>query len=138
MSSLSERIAAAARKRLNQLQDAVVDFEQRGGVTGAAERVGRFLDEQEARLTSGQSVLNPEHYRQLRVWYARLEIPNGSEVGEVRQAYRKLMRLYHPDVHSHDPESERLATRISQDLTVAYEGLLRHLGEKQSPAAPIR
>ncbi len=138
MSSLSERIAAAARKRLNQLQDAVVDFEQRGGVTGAAERVGRFLDEQEARLTSGQSVLNPEHYRQLRVWYARLEIPNGSELSEVRQAYRKLMRLYHPDVHSHDPESERLATRISQDLTVAYEGLLRHLGEKQSPAAPIR
>jgi DnaJ-domain-containing protein 1 len=138
MSSLAERIAAAARQRLNRLQDAVVDFERRGGVTGAAERVGRFLDDQEARLTSGQSVLHPEHYRQLRVWYARLEVPNGSDVAVIRQAYRKLMRLYHPDVHSHDPESERLATRISQDLTVAYEGLLRHLGEKTSPAAPTR
>ena len=137
MSSLAERISAMARRRLNQMQDAVVDFERRGGVTGAAERMGRFLDEQEARLTSGQSVLNPEHYRQLRVWYARLEIPNGSDVNAVRQAYRKLMRLYHPDVHTQDPESERLATRISQDLTVAYEGLLRHLGEKSSPAAPV-
>lgn len=137
MSSLAERLSAVARQRLNQMQDAVVDFERRGGVTAAVERMGRFLDEQEARLTSGQSVLNPEHYRQLRVWYARLEIANGSDVGEVRRAYRKLMRLYHPDVHTYDAESERLATRISQDLTVAYEGLLRHLGEKTSPAAPV-
>ena len=39
------------------------------------------------------------------------------------------MRKYHPDRFAARGEGERLATRVSQELTVAYEGLLEHLGE---------
>ena len=39
-----------------------------------------------------------------------------------------MMRRYHPDRFTGDPDVERLATRLSQELTVAYEGLLEYLG----------
>lgn len=63
----------------------------------------------------------------VRRWYANLELPYGASADEVRAAYRRLMRRYHPDRHFQDAEAQRVATELAQALRVAYEGLLAHL-----------
>ncbi|MCB9554697.1 MAG: J domain-containing protein [Deltaproteobacteria bacterium] len=59
--------------------------------------------------------------------YAQLECPNGSDLETVRKHYRQMMRRYHPDVHTKDPERHKLATELSQKLTEVYNELRREL-----------
>src|SRR5687767_7998959 len=40
----------------------------------------------------------------IRRYYANLELPIGAPLSEVKAAYRRLMRRYHPDRHQHDPD----------------------------------
>ena len=70
---------------------------------------------------------NPET-AQIRRYYANLELPIGASAAEVKAAYRRLMRRYHPDRHATDPARARVAHELSQELRKAYEGLLAHLG----------
>jgi DnaJ-domain-containing protein 1 len=69
----------------------------------------------------------PTREAELRQWYANLELPYGAGADEVRAAYRRLMRRYHPDLHHGDEAAQRVATELSQALRRAYEGLLAHL-----------
>lgn len=78
-----------------------------GGVTGRRPATGR--DTRLAQL------------------YAQLECPYGADLNTVRKHYRALMLKYHPDVHSAHPEKQRLATELSQRLTMAYNELRRQL-----------
>ena len=59
--------------------------------------------------------------------YAQLECPYGSDLNTVRKHYRALMLKYHPDMHSGRPEKQRLATELTQKLTMAYNELRRLL-----------
>lgn len=59
--------------------------------------------------------------------YAQLECPYGSDLTTVRKHYRALMLKYHPDMHSGRPEKQRLATELTQKLTMAYNELRRVL-----------
>jgi hypothetical protein len=65
---------------------------------------------------------------ELRRYYANLELPLGAPAGEVKASYRRLVRRYHPDRHQSDPEQARIATQLAQELRVAYEALMQHLG----------
>ena len=121
------RLRERARAGLNRMQDGVVAFERDGGVEGLRERMAETLNRREQALLEGQHTLNPEYVRQLQTWYARLETPYGADAATVRKAFRDLMRRYHPDRFTDDPEREAKATRLSQELTVAYEGLIAHL-----------
>jgi curved DNA-binding protein CbpA len=73
----------------------------------------------------GQGPLS--YYARVRRAYARLETPYGADLKTVRSNYRRLMRRYHPDRHSDDPERERVATEIAQKLSSAYDLLCDHL-----------
>lgn len=130
MDRLSDRFRRAAADGLNAIQDRIVAFERRGGFQAVARDVASRVREQEQRLSSNESFFSPSHQARVRQWYARLELEPGASVTEVRRAYRGLMRKYHPDRFTADPETERAATELAQELTVAYNGLLRHLGEK--------
>lgn len=127
MANVKDSLIERARAGLNSLQDRVTEFSRQGGIDAVVGRVAERIRAQEEKLASGQHVLNPEYMVQLRQWYARLELRPGATSEEVRQAFRRLMRKYHPDRFTGDSESEALATRLSQELTVAYEGLMRHL-----------
>jgi DnaJ-domain-containing protein 1 len=59
--------------------------------------------------------------------YAQLECPYGSDIATVRKHYRALMLKYHPDMHSGKPEKQRIATELTQRLTMAYNELRRAL-----------
>jgi len=63
----------------------------------------------------------------IRKAYAALEVPAGSDFETVRKSYRRLMRKYHPDLHTGAPEKHRAATDLTQRLTQAYKTLERHL-----------
>lgn len=124
-----DRILGRALDGLNAVQDRVVDFETDGGVQGLADRLGNKFEKFDERLASGRHPLNPEYRELVRLWYARLELPVGAGVDDVRKAFRRLMRAYHPDRFTGSSEHEAWATELSQRLSVAYEGLLEYLGE---------
>ncbi len=63
----------------------------------------------------------------LAQWYANLEVPYGSDLKTVKQAWRMLMKRYHPDLHSRDPKKKEIATELTQKLTEAYQGLEKRL-----------
>jgi len=60
--------------------------------------------------------------------YANLELPIGANSDEVRAAYRRMMRRYHPDQHHEDPNKEATATELSRKLKAAHDELLEYLG----------
>ena len=68
----------------------------------------------------------------IRTFYANLELPIGASADEVKAAYRRLMRRYHPDKHALDPARAKVATEVTQQLRQAYDGLIAHL-ERQAP-----
>ena len=69
----------------------------------------------------------------LSQFYAQLECPYGSDFTTVRKHYRAMMRKYHPDMHSRSPEKQRVATDLSQRLTMAYNELKRLLSAGSPP-----
>lgn len=66
----------------------------------------------------------PDHVAR---WYGNLELPVGASAEDVKRAYRRLVRRYHPDRHARDPGRVAVATQLSQELREAYEGLLDYL-----------
>src|ERR671916_766829 len=54
-----------------------------------------------------------------RDYYEALGVPRDASADDVRSAYRKLARQYHPDVNKDDPEAEDRFKEISE----AYEVL---------------
>ncbi|MFT6395561.1 MAG: DnaJ-domain-containing protein 1 [Bradymonadia bacterium] len=118
------------RDGLNKIQEQVIEFDEAGGVSAFAERSRDWAKEQEDKFIAGEHQFNPEHRTKVRLWYARLDLPPGAQADEVRRAFRGLMRKYHPDRYTANPEHEALATELSQSLTISYNGLLAYLGEK--------
>lgn len=60
-------------------------------------------------------------------YYANLEVPYGSDLETVHKAWKNLLRKYHPDLHSDDPEKVRVANELVQGLNRAYEELEKRL-----------
>jgi len=60
-------------------------------------------------------------------YYANLELPYGSDLDAVRNAWKKLLVKYHPDRHCADPEKQRMATELAKGLNHAYRELEKHL-----------
>lgn len=63
-----------------------------------------------------------------RRWYRTLELEPGADLQQVRRAYRRLMKQYHPDRFANDPEKLEVATAVTRKLTEAYNGLTQLLG----------
>jgi DnaJ-domain-containing protein 1 len=63
----------------------------------------------------------------IRRAYAALEVSPGSDFETVRKAYRRLMRKYHPDLHTGSPEAQRAANDLAQKLTESYKLLEKQL-----------
>lgn len=52
-------------------------------------------------------------------YYRRLRLSRTASTQEIKSAFRRLARLYHPDLHPHQPD----AARKFQALREAYEVL---------------
>ena len=69
--------------------------------------------------------------RRLAQYYAQLEVPFGADLTEVKSAYRRLMRKYHPDRYPNDPQKAAMATELTQKLAQAYREIEAALREKR-------
>ncbi len=70
-----------------------------------------------------------EAYRdpELAGYYANLEAPYGADLETVRKSWKRLLAKYHPDLHSSDPEKQKLATELTKGLNKAYRALEQRL-----------
>jgi DnaJ-domain-containing protein 1 len=59
--------------------------------------------------------------------YKTLDLPYGADFDQVKAAYRKLMRKYHPDLHTQSPQKQKAATELTMQVTQAYNELEAYL-----------
>ena len=59
-----------------------------------------------------------QHYRQL------LNIANDASKSDIKKAYRKLAKQWHPDRFYQDAEKQRIAEEKFKQITIAYEYLI--------------
>ncbi len=65
-----------------------------------------------------------DHYDlKLVEYFSNLEVPYGSDLQEIEKAWRRLLRKYHPDLHANDPEKQRIANELVQELNRACEDM---------------
>ena len=53
-------------------------------------------------------------------YYRNLELPYGSPFEAIKKAYRKQMKVYHPDLYHGDPEKFEMAQQVSSQLNESY------------------
>ena len=54
-------------------------------------------------------------------YYGNLEIPYGSGFEDIKKAYRKLLKKYHPDKFQNDEKKLKIAQEVVKKLNTAYE-----------------
>ncbi|TDI25201.1 MAG: hypothetical protein E2P06_05480 [Acidobacteria bacterium] len=72
----------------------------------------------------------PAQDPELARYFANLELSYGADIDAVREARRRLLKRYHPDLHSADPEKKQTATQLAQGLNHAHDELVRRLDRK--------
>jgi DnaJ-domain-containing protein 1 len=102
-----EHAQAAERERKARLE------RERASRTGA----GSGTYGQGGQAYSAQA----EARRALEESYKTLSLPYGSPFVEVKAAYKKLLKIHHPDLNAQTPESLKRATAISSRINVAYQ-----------------
>ena len=60
-------------------------------------------------------------------YYKVLDLPYGADFEQVKAAYRKLIRKYHPDLHGSTPQKQKAANELTVQVTQAYNELEIHL-----------
>ena len=53
-------------------------------------------------------------------YYKALELPQGADFAAIKKSYRKLMKVYHPDLYHNDKEKFEMAKEVSQKLNESY------------------
>ena len=56
----------------------------------------------------------------LAKYYANLEIPVGSDQTIIKNAWKKQLKKYHPDLHYSDPEKKIIAENLTRQLNETY------------------
>ena len=85
------------------------------------------VDPPVSHTSAPQSEIDPR----LAAYYANLEIPYGSDLVLVRQAWKCLLKKYHPDLHAGDAQKREVANQLTAQLTNAYKELEAVLTKKQ-------
>ncbi len=67
---------------------------------------------------------------QVLEWYRVLDLQVGSDMAQIKTAYRQMMRKYHPDMHAANPQKLKAAIELSMRVTTAYNGLVSHFEKK--------
>ncbi len=133
MDDLKDRLKRSVRANLNHLLDNVREFEEKGGFRSLLDPEGKPRQGEGFERIGGDGRRRRKEPNQgsdqktIRDYYANLEVPYDSDMETVRKAYRRLMRRYHPDNYADDSDKEAMATRLSQELSVAYREIEQYL-----------
>ena len=103
------------------------------------ESQGSFYEEYQQKQASGgqerkyarnpnpQSKTSQYQDPELAKLYANIEVPYGSDLETVTNAWKRLLRKYHPDKHADDPERSEIANKLVQELNHTYQELKKRL-----------
>src|SRR5437016_7122805 len=69
--------------------------------------------------------------------YRTLDLQPGADVGLVRQAYRVLVKVWHPDRFANDPKLQAISDEKLKDINASYNAVVAYLASgseaKQAP-----
>ena len=65
-------------------------------------------------------------------YYEILQLRPGASPSQIQQAYRDLVRVWHPDRFAHDPRLQKIAEHKLKEINAAYIAL-----EKTPPEPPL-
>ncbi len=117
------RTGTSADPDMQDAWEELDEFLKSGKNTGPgaeSARTGQRTRAQHSRPSARPTV--PE---ELRGDYGNLECPPGASMDEVRKAYKRLIRQYHPDRFANDPKKLAYATEITQKLNQSYQRIKR-------------
>ena len=78
------------------------------------------FNNEKRKFVNHQTDIYSDKLDSLSGYYANLELKPGASRGEVKEAWRSLLKKYHPDLHSADPKKRRIATELTGRLNEAY------------------
>ncbi len=82
-------------------------------------------DFNESPKNDGAGNRDQEEDPELAGYYANLEIPDGSDLRTVKESWKRLLRKYHPDLHSNNPDRRQVAHELTQKLNKAYDEITK-------------
>ena len=126
MRDMFRRLGRIAKAELNTIVDKFGRNDADQASRQADNELEAELKTQAATQESNTSNGYPEHIRRA---YAALELPLGSDRNQVKDAYREMLRRYHPDRHHQDPNKLETANELTRKLREAYEQLNDFLDE---------
>jgi len=137
-----ERERAYRYRRWEEEREANADQEERRRQSSASSGPGVASGARRSKATSGSSRSRASSSRRSRAtsasagsnsassqdptlakYYANLEIPYGGDPKAVKTAWRRMMKRYHPDLHSKNPQKQDTANELCQQLTKARKEL---------------
>ena len=59
--------------------------------------------------------------------YRILDLEPGADLGSVRQAYRLLVKVWHPDRFANDPKLQAFSDEKLKDINASYEAIVAYL-----------
>jgi DnaJ-domain-containing protein 1 len=63
-------------------------------------------------------------------YYAALELKPGTAFPEIKAAYKRLVKAYHPDKYHNDEKKRKYAEQVTQKLNEAYRYFEDKFGQK--------
>lgn len=128
----ADRSAAEARAREEAFRDAKRRAQQQQAYQSSASSAGPSAGgpHRSRRTRAKEAVFGRDDA--IAKHYKTLNLPYGAPFDEVKKAFRQMMRKYHPDMHSGNPQKQKAASELTKQLTVAYNELENHLVKKGS------
>ncbi|HEY3277765.1 MAG TPA: J domain-containing protein [Syntrophorhabdaceae bacterium] len=75
---------------------------------------------------------------ELKQAYKVLELPQSASISDVKEAYRDLAQIWHPDRYSHNERLQKKALNKMKEINAAYDCLCRYLDKANSEAFTSR
>ncbi len=110
--SLMRRLESILRSNITELKDRLV---QKDSTTDTEDASFHYKK-------SGSS--QPSGYSPDTVeaeYLANLELSRGASLREIKSAYKRMIKKYHPDLHAHDKKKREYAKLITQRLNEAVD-----------------
>ncbi|NLR90279.1 MULTISPECIES: J domain-containing protein [Flammeovirga] len=52
--------------------------------------------------------------------YNALEVKPGDDFATIKKSYRRLVKVYHPDLYTSDPKKQEMAQKVTLEINEAY------------------
>ena len=84
------------------------------------ERMDREYEAQKEASQRQKYAVNNQQLAKEKKHYQTLEVRQGAAFAEIKKAYRKMIKKYHPDLFHNDAEKLKVAQQITRQVNEAY------------------